>query len=172
MTLTDPKQLTDTLRKKDRISILFVCLGNICRSPAAQGIMQSMVDARGLSGRFRLDSCGFYGGHAGDLPDRRMRIHAARRDYRLDHRSRQIRPWDFDDFDLIIGMDDSNIYDLLEAAPSPEAQKKVARMTDFCRAYTCHTAVPDPYYEGASGFELVLDLLEDACAGLLDALTS
>lgn len=144
MTATDPKQLTDTLRKKDRISILFVCLGNICRSPAAQGIMQSMVDARGLSGRFRLDSCGFYGGHAGDLPDRRMRIHAARRDYRLDHRSRQIRPWDFDDFDLIIGMDDSNIYDLLEAAPSPEAQKKVARMTDFAARIPAIPPCPIP----------------------------
>lgn len=170
MPANNTQSLIERLRRQPKIRVLFVCLGNICRSPAAQGIMQSIVDERGLTSRFSIDSCGFYGGHAGDLPDRRMRVHAARRGYNLDHRSRQIRPWDFDDFDIIIGMDDSNIYDLLEAAPTPEAQSKVVRMTDFCRAYTVHTSVPDPYYEGASGFELVLDLLEDACNSLVDSL--
>lgn len=156
------------LRNKDKVKMLFVCLGNICRSPAAQGVMQSLVDGRGLTDRYELDSCGFYGGHAGDLPDKRMRVHAARRGYALDHRSRVIRPWDFDDFDLIIGMDEHNISDLLDAAPSVEARRKVVRMIDFTRNHPCQDCVPDPYYEGAEGFELVLDLLEDACAGLLD----
>lgn len=162
--------LINSLKNKEKVKILFVCLGNICRSPAAQGVMQSIIDKRGTSDRFELDSCGFYGGHAGDLPDKRMRVHAARRGYELTHRSRQIRPWDFDDFDLIIGMDDANIRDLMEAAPSPEAQAKVRRMTDFTRLHPYYDAVPDPYYEGAEGFELVLDLLEDGCEGLADAL--
>ncbi len=149
--------------------ILFVCLGNICRSPAAQGVMQSLIDKQGLAQKFELDSCGFYGGHAGELPDKRMRVHAVRRGYELTHRSRTIRPWDFDEADIIVAMDGHNYDDLMDAAPSPEAQKKVVMMTDFCRLYVGHDIVPDPYYEGAEGFELVLDLLEDACAGLLDA---
>ncbi len=157
-----------SLKDKEKIKILFVCLGNICRSPAAQGVMQRLVDERGLSSRYELDSCGFYGGHAGDLPDKRMRVHASRRGYDLTHRSRVIRPWDFDDFDLIVGMDDRNISDLLEAAPSADAQRKVVRMIDFARCHPCQDCVPDPYYDGAQGFELVLDLLEDACAGLFD----
>lgn len=159
------------LRKKPTKRILFVCLGNICRSPAAQGVMQSLVDQRGLSDAFELDSCGFYGGHAGEMPDKRMRVHAARRGYELTHISRQIRTWDFDRFDIIVAMDAHNHDDLMEAAPSIEAQKKVVRMIDFARRHPFHDSVPDPYYEGAEGFELVLDLLEDACAGLLDELT-
>lgn len=154
---------------RPKTHILFVCLGNICRSPAAQGVMQSLVDERGLLHKFALDSCGFYGGHAGDLPDKRMRVHAVRRGYELTHRSRTIRPWDFDEADIIVAMDGHNYDDLMEAAPSPEAQKKIVMMTDFCRLHPGHDTVPDPYYEGAEGFELVLDLLEDACAGLLDA---
>lgn len=154
----------------DEIRILFVCLGNICRSPAAQGVMQSIVDARGLTGRFQLDSAGLYAGHAGELPDLRMRTHAFPRGYRLDHRSRPVKISDFDDFDLIIGMDDSNISRLKAFAPSPEAEKKIIRMTEFCRSHPGADHVPDPYYEGAEGFELVLDLLEDSCAGLADAL--
>lgn len=157
-------------RAKKKIGVLFVCLGNICRSPAAQGVMQSLADSRGLSGRFHLDSCGFYGGHAGDLPDKRMRVHAIRRGYTLDHRSRRIRPSDFDDFDIIVAMDEANRDDLMEAAPKPEAQAKIVRMIDFVRNDRCQDCVPDPYYSGAEGFELVLDLLEDGCASLLDQL--
>lgn len=157
-------------RAKKKIGVLFVCLGNICRSPAAQGVMQSLVDSRGLPSRFHLDSCGFYGGHAGDLPDKRMRVHAIRRGYNLDHRSRRIRPSDFDDFDIIVAMDEANRDDLMEAAPTPEAQAKIVRMIDFVRNDRCQDCVPDPYYSGAEGFELVLDLLEDGCASLLDQL--
>ena len=158
--------------KKDRTKILFVCLGNICRSPAAQGIMQALVDERGLADRYFLDSAGTYAGHCGELPDKRMRIHAARRGYTLTHRSRPVREGDFDDFDIIVAMDDSNYHNLRRLAPTVEAEAKVVRMTDYCRMHPYYDAVPDPYYEGASGFELVLDLLEDACRGLLDATAS
>jgi len=159
------------LKNKEKISILFVCLGNICRSPAAQGIMQHLVDTEGLSGQFAIDSAGTYGGHAGELPDKRMRVHAARRGYSLEHRSRPVSESDFYDFDLIVAMDDSN-YDTLRClSPDTDGQDKVVRMASFCRMHPYYDAVPDPYYEGASGFELVLDLLEDACRGLLDELS-
>jgi len=156
--------------KEDRIRILFVCLGNICRSPAAQGIMQALVDERGLSDKYELDSAGFYGGHAGDLPDRRMRIHAARRGIVLEHRARKIKEYDFGRFDFLVAMDHNNYDDLMELAPSVEDQKKVVRMIDYARNHPCQDCVPDPYYDGAEGFELVLDLLEDACGGMLDKL--
>lgn len=151
------------------MKILFVCLGNICRSPAAQGIMQNLVDSRGLSGKFTLDSAGTYSGHRGELPDRRMRVHAARRGYELTHRSRPVCLSDFEDFDLIVAMDDSNYDNLRSFAPSIEAERKVVKMIDYCRRHPYYDSVPDPYYEGASGFELVLDLLEDATEGLLDS---
>lgn len=161
--------LIDPLRKKsDKIRVLFVCLGNICRSPAAEGIFRDIVERQGFSDRFRIDSAGLYGGHAGDLPDRRMRVHAFRRGYNLTHRSRPVRQADFDDFDLIIGMDDSNISRLRALAPTIEAEQKIVRMTDFCRSHPGADHVPDPYYDGAEGFERVLDLLEDACAGLAE----
>ncbi len=163
--------LIASLHGKEKKRILFVCLGNICRSPAAQGIMQQMIDERGLGESFFLDSAGMYGGHAGDLPDKRMRVHASRRGYTLTHRSRKMRPWDFENFDIIVAMDDHNRDDLLEMAPSTEAAAKVVRMTDFARRHPYHSFVPDPYYEGAEGFELVLDLLEDSCGGLLDKLS-
>lgn len=155
----------------DKTRILFVCLGNICRSPAAQAIMQSAVDAAGVSGRYELDSAGLYSGHAGDLPDKRMRVHATRRGYTLDHRARPVRSSDFDSFDLIVAMDDSNYSRLRAFAPTPEAEAKVVRMMDYCTLATRYDHVPDPYYEGAEGFELVLDLLEDACTGLLRTLS-
>lgn len=152
-------------------SILFVCLGNICRSPAAQGVMQRLVNERRLGREFRLDSAGTYAGHSGQLPDQRMRVHATRRGYDLTHRARQVRPSDFDDFDIIVAMDDANYWDLRDIAPTPAAQQKVVRMAAYLRSFPHRDCVPDPYYEGAEGFELVLDLLEDACGGLLDSLT-
>ncbi|MCM1004866.1 MAG: low molecular weight phosphotyrosine protein phosphatase [Prevotella sp.] len=155
--------------KTDKVRILFVCLGNICRSPAAQGVMQQMVDAAGLSDRYLLDSAGTYAGHAGELPDKRMRVHAARRGYTLTHRSRPVHASDFEDFDIIVAMDDSNYENLRRMAPTADDEKKIVRMIDYCRQHPYYYSVPDPYYEGASGFELVLDLLEDACTVLLDA---
>ncbi len=152
------------------MKILFVCLGNICRSSSAEGVMKQLVEKAGLEDRFVIDSAGILSYHEGELPDSRMRAHAARRGYNLTHRSRPVRTADFYDFDIIIGMDDRNIEDLKERAPSLEAERKIHRMTDFCTRFTYADHVPDPYYGGAEGFEYVLDLLEDACAGLLEHL--
>ena len=146
--------------------ILFVCMGNICRSPAAEGIMLKKVKEKGLESFYHIDSAGTYGYHQGELPDSRMRAHASRRGYNLTSRSRLVTGADFEQFDLIIGMDDDNIRNLKRIAPNPELQRKICRMTDFCRIHAVD-CVPDPYYGGASGFELVLDLLEDACDGLI-----
>lgn len=152
----------------NKYNILFVCLGNICRSPAAQGVMQRMVDERGLSDRFHIDSAGTGGWHIGDLPDKRMRVHARPRGYELTHRARKVQPADFEDFDLIVGMDAANVDDLCRMAATPEQQRKVVMMGDYIRLYPHYDHVPDPYYEGSEGFELVLDLLQDACGHLLD----
>ena len=149
--------------------ILFVCLGNICRSPAAQGVMQKMIDEAGVQDKFELDSAGLYSGHAGELPDSRMRQHARLRGYDLQHRSRPIRSSDFDDFDIIVAMDDSNYYQLSNLAPTLEDKEKVVRMIDFVKGMPQYHSVPDPYYEGAEGFEIVLDLLEDGCRNLLQS---
>lgn len=150
------------------VRILFICLGNICRSPAAQGMMQYTVDERGLTGSFLIDSAGTGGYHIGSLPDQRMRAHARRRGLILDHRCRQVSESDFADFDIIIGMDASNVADLRRLAPTPEAMAKVMPMSAFFALATRYDYVPDPYYEGAEGFELVLDLLADATLNLLD----
>lgn len=158
------------LKSKDKKRLLFVCLGNICRSPAAEGIMQSLVDSSGLSEKYSLDSAGLYGGHAGERPDQRMRVHATRRGYDLIHRSRKVKESDFNDFDLIIAMDDSNYSGLMALAPTREDQKKVVRMRDFLKSFPGYDHVPDPYYEGAEGFELVIDMLEEGCRNLLETL--
>jgi protein-tyrosine phosphatase len=140
--------------------ILFVCLGNICRSSTAEGVMLHLIEEAGLEKEFVIDSAGILSYHQGELPDSRMRAHAARRGYQLVHRSRPVRTEDFYNFDLIIGMDDRNIEDL----------KKIHRMTEYCNRIPADH-VPDPYYGGAEGFEYVLDILEDACSGLLISLT-
>lgn len=165
-------ELINSLKNKEKIRVLFVCLGNICRSPAAQAVMQQIVDEAGASADFYIDSAGLYSGHAGQLPDRRMRVHANRRGYTLDHRARPVHTSDFFDFDTIVAMDGSNYRQLCQMAPSPEDERKVVRMMDFCRVATRYDHVPDPYYEGAEGFELVLDLLQDACRGLFEEINN
>ena len=130
--------------------------------------MQAMVDERGLTERFYIDSAGIGGWHVGDLPDKRMRVHARPRGYELTHRARKVTASDFDEFDLIVGMDAGNIDDLNSLAATIEQQDKVVMMGDYIRRYPNYDHVPDPYYEGSEGFELVLDLLEDACDNLLD----
>ncbi len=147
-------------------SILFVCLGNICRSPAAEGVMRSIAASEGLD--LKVDSAGTYGGHAGDLPDARMRSAAARRGYTLTHRARRVREQDFEDFDLIVVMDDMNYEAMHRLAPSREAANRIYRMAEFLREHPDRSYVPDPYYEGREGFELVLDLLEDGCRTLAE----
>lgn len=155
---------------KPKTSVLFVCLGNICRSPAADGILRRMVSDSGLSDLVEIDSAGTYGGHAGDLPDPRMRRAASLRGYDLRHRARQVREEDFDRFDMIVVMDDMNYENVHRLAPSRRAAEKIFRMREFFRRHSRWDHVPDPYYEGAEGFELVLDMLEDGCGGILEYL--
>lgn len=148
--------------------ILFVCLGNICRSPAADGIMHRLVEEAGLSDYYEIDSAGTYAGHRGELPDPRMRRAAEPRGYHLTHRSRPVREEDFECFDLILAMDDNNYEALHRLAPSREAADRIERMVTFTREeFPDRFYVPDPYYEGREGFELVLDLLECGCRNLL-----
>lgn len=152
------------------VKILFVCLGNICRSPAAEEVMRTLVRERGLEERFVIDSAGISDYHQGDLPDRRMRVHARERGYDLTHRSRPVSSLDFLDFDLIVGMDLANLATLRRLAPSVDDSRKIHAMAEYFAPGCAYDHVPDPYYEGAEGFELVLDLLEAACRRLLDSL--
>lgn len=146
-------------------------MGNICRSPAAEEIMRQTVARAGLSEFIETDSAGTYGGHRGDLPDSRMRYAASKRGYNLTHRSRLVREEDFEQFDRLIVMDDMNYETVNRLAPSRALAMKIERMRDYLSAsrFPDRTYIPDPYYEGAEGFELVLDMLEDGCANLLEA---
>lgn len=125
-----------------------------------------MADAQNVN--IEVDSAGTYGGHAGQSADRRMQIHARKRGYELTHRARRVCEADFDDFDIIIGMDDSNYQDLIELSPTVDDTKKIRRMASYLRMHPWADHIPDPYYEGSEGFELVLDLLEDGCQTIID----
>lgn len=156
----------------DRTKILFVCLGNICRSPSAEAVMKALVKNKGIEAEFEIDSAGITGYHAGDPADQRMQRHALSRNITLTSISRQVKsPKDFEYFDYIIGMDNQNMDDLEYLAPDKSGRNKLSKMTNYCSHHT-NTSVPDPYYGGAAGFELVLDILEDACEGLLDHIKS
>ena len=148
--------------------ILFVCLGNICRSCTAQTVMQHFVDNAGLESQIYVDSAGIIDYHEGEKADRRMRSHANLRGYNITHLSRPITTDDFSAFDLIIGMDDSNISSLERLAPDETCKRKIHRMTEWSVRFADKNSVPDPYYGGDKGFELVLDMLEDACENLLN----
>ena len=164
------RRLCRQLAGNPHVKVLFVCLGNICRSPAAHGVFQSIVDNAGDSARWNIDSAGTGAYHTGELPDKRMRVHAQRRGYTLSHRARQVCEADFDRFDIIVAMDASNAANLRRLAPTAEQESKIVGMMEFCTLATRYDHVPDPYYEGSEGFELVLDLLENACANLHTAL--
>ena len=152
------------------MNLLFVCLGNICRSPMAEAIMQKLVDDAGLTDRIHLDSAGLIAYHQGEGADPRMKSHAYRHGYRITHISRPVTERDFDTFDLILSMDDSNYDRLRSLAPTLDAEAKVHRMTDYCTTHVIDH-VPDPYYGGAQGFENVIEILEDSCQGLLQAIS-
>jgi protein-tyrosine phosphatase len=151
------------------LRILMVCMGNICRSPTAEGMLRQKLDKSGLAERIWVDSAGTYGGHAGDPPDPRSQRHAAQRGLDLSRlRARQVTDEDFRRFGLILAMDQDNL-DALERwrpadAPLPKLLMEFARRPDAPRE------VPDPYYGGPEGFERVLDLVEDACEGLVESL--
>ncbi len=156
--------------KKKKIRLLFVCLGNICRSPAAEGIMSGIVLKNELQEIIEVDSAGTSGWHEGELPDERMRDHGEKRGYDFCSRARKFKRVDFENFDYIIVMDDNNYRSIKSLAADHEQLKKVHLMTEFSVQFTAHGHIPDPYYGHSSGFELVLDLLEDACEGLLQVI--
>lgn len=144
--------------------VLFVCLGNICRSPAAEGIMKQMVfDDRELRGDIVVDSAGIGNWHVGQLPDRRMREHAAARGYNLNSRARQVCKDDFDRFDYIFAMDEQNVIDLESLARTDKDREKILCLADYLTCHPDYTTVPDPYYGSGKDFDIALDLIEDAC---------
>lgn len=150
--------------------LLFVCMGNICRSPAAEGVMKHQLEAAGLAHQVEVDSAGTINLHAGNAPDRRMTEAAARRGIPLRHRARQVTAQDLQDFDLVLVMDQANLDDVLDLDQDGRHRSKIQLFCDYCTDHP-HKEVPDPYYGGPAGFELVLDLLEDGCANLLRKVT-
>jgi protein-tyrosine phosphatase len=154
----------------DTPSVLFVCMGNICRSPTAEGVLRARLAAVGLEAKVRVDSAGTLGHHAGEPPDPRARQHAAARGYAIDmQRARAVVPADFDRFDLILAMDQANLDWLERRAPAGSRARRALVMA-WARRNEGVTEVPDPYYGPPAGFERVLDLLEDACDGLVTEL--
>lgn len=149
------------------MDILCVCLGNICRSPAAEGVFRKLVTDAGRAGEFEIDSAGTHGYHVGHPPDGRMVEAARARGYLLESTARRLVPDDFHRFDWIVTMDEDN-FDAARALNSGGAARLV-RMVDYCEREVV-PEVPDPYYGGAAGFERVLDILEDACGSLLSRL--
>jgi protein-tyrosine phosphatase len=152
------------------VRILFVCLGNICRSPTAEGVTRAIVREAGLESSVELDSAGTGGWHVGSQPDERATETARARGIALEGAARQVRAEDFEDFDLIVAMDGSNLADLRRMAPDGRAREKVRLLREFdpASAGLEDLDVPDPYYGGPRGFEDVLDLVQAACAGLLE----
>ena len=149
------------------MKILFVCLGNICRSPTAEGVFRHVVAREGLSERFEIDSAGTAAYHAGEAPDRRSTEAARRRGVMLEGQARKVRDADFATYDLLLAMDESNYENLLLLAPDDEARAKVRLFRDYDPASPEGSSVPDPYYGGPAGFDEVLDLCEAASEGLL-----
>lgn len=148
------------------IKVLFVCMGNICRSPAAEGIFNKLVENDKLENKISAESAGTIGYHAGELPDERMRRHGQTRGYTFDSRARQFNPKkDFDEFDFIITMDNENYSDIMALDSKQMYKDKIIKMADFISDKKIKE-VPDPYYSGSEGFEYVLNLLEDGTKNL------
>ncbi len=148
--------------------ILFVCMGNICRSPAAEGIAKSIINKKKLNDLVEIDSAGTIDYHEGEPPDPRMISHASKRGYNLNSLARQFNPEkDFDYFDYIVMMDNENYSDIYALDKENKHINKLFKVTSFAKNQSVDE-VPDPYYSGSRGFELVLDILEDSVAGLLD----
>jgi protein-tyrosine phosphatase len=149
--------------------VLFVCLGNICRSPAAEGVFLNLLAQQGLEDSFMVDSAGTGGWHVGNPADARMRRAAERRGIHLHTRARQVEMADLQEFDHILTMDDDNLHALRELSKDKPIRARIEPLMAYARR-SGSSEVPDPYYGGREGFEHVLDLLEDACGGLLSRL--
>lgn len=148
------------------LHVLFICLGNICRSPTGEGVFQALIEGEGLSDRISTDSAGTAGYHAGQPPDPRSQVAASRRGINLStQRARQVRLEDFQRFDYLMAMDQDNYNNLMHICP-PGLEHKIHLMLDFSEGHEGQD-VPDPYY-GDDGFEIVLNLIETASKGLLN----
>lgn len=152
---------------RSSFKLLFVCLGNICRSPSAEAIAVKKAHERGLD--WVIDSAGTSGYHSGEKADARSIQYARVRGYDVTSISRQVHENDFKEFDWIIGMDASNVENLKKICPDPVFLSKITLMTDYCVTRDC-IGVPDPYYGGKEDFEIVIDILEDAVEGLIQKL--
>jgi len=150
-------------------SVCFVCLGNICRSPTAEGVFRGVVAGLGRAGEFTIDSAGTGAWHVGELADKRARRAAQRRGYELTSRARQVTPEDFERFDLVLAMDHDNLRELRAIAPAGMAEAKLRLLRSFEPGGTA-AEVPDPYYGGDEGFEAVLDMCERAAVGIVEYL--
>jgi len=156
------------IEMKEQTNVLFVCMGNICRSPTAEGVFRHHVNERGLGDRIVADSAGTHAYHVSEPPDRRAFAAAERRGISLaEIHARRVSDTDFEEFDYIIAMDEDNLQHLVDQAPE-EHRSKVQLFMSF--ASNDASEVPDPYYGGAAGFERVLDLIEEASRGLLETL--
>lgn len=150
-----------------KVRVLFVCMGNICRSPTAHGVFESILEQHGLRELVDVDSAGTHAYHIGEAPDRRSQQAARERGYDLGHlRARRVEGADFAQFDYVLAMDDDN-YRLLEAQCPDEYQDRLHMFLEYARDFS-EREVPDPYFGGAHGFQHVLDLVEDAAAGLIE----
>src|SRR5690606_24956750 len=156
------RPMSPALPTAARYKLLFVCMGNICRSPTAHGVFQHMVDQAGLSEQIEVDSAGTHNYHVGAPPDARSQNHARQRGYDLSsQRSRQLTPQDFHDFDLVLVMDWDNLTRAQALCP-PGRESRLRRLAEFFQQHDS-PVVPDPYQGGAQGFETVLDMVEDGC---------
>ncbi len=161
------------MNRSDPTSVLFVCMGNICRSPTGEAVMRHVVSDRGLDERIRVDSAGTISYHAGKRPDPRMREAGERRGYEFLSRARPIEPADLDRFDLVVAMDRENLEDIhaLERhGVARERRRAEVRLLSEFLPDGSEIDVPDPYYGGARGFEHVLDMIESACPAIVDHL--
>ena len=152
----------------DKKSVLFVCLGNVCRSPTGEGVLKQMLHKRGLSSAIKVDSAGTGGYNVGTRPDRRMRHHSAFRGYDLQSRARKITRRDLMQFDLVVAMDSENMRDIQRLHTDPTAELRM--LSDFL-SDEWPRDVPDPFFGGEQGFEDVLDMIEAACPAIIDHLT-
>jgi protein-tyrosine phosphatase len=168
MDIKDQKKPTAEPSKKRVASVLFVCLGNICRSPAAEGVLQALVDRQGISDSIHIDSAGTAGYHIGKLADPRMRAAAEKRGLQLTSRSRVVVPADLKQFDLVIAMDRNNYRDLMRLT-SDYKPSNVKMLSDYLDP-SWPREVPDPYIGDEAGFEYVLDMLEAASPKIVDDL--